>query len=142
MRELMLYLHFIGLGLAVGTGFSMMNLGIATKNLSPAEKGAFFLKAFSLSMNGNIGFALLILSGTALIFIDGPKATFEASGGFFHAKLVMVVVLAGLIGYMHSLMAKAKRENGGPVMLKIAKMGPFTLGTGLIIVLLAVLSFH
>lgn len=142
MRELLLFLHFIGLGLGLGTSFAFMRLGIATKDMPMAERIPFYMRAFALSKNGSIGFALLILSGIGLIFVNGPAATFAAGGGFFHAKLALVVILAGVVGYMQSLQARAKRENGGPAMAKLPKLGPIGLGLTLAIVLLAVLAFH
>ena len=54
MFEVLLFLHFIGLAMGVGTSFSMLTLGIATKNMPIPEKGAFFLKAFALSRTGSI----------------------------------------------------------------------------------------
>lgn len=142
MREALLFIHFIGLGLGLGTSFSFMRLGMALKDMPIAEKAPFMLKAFALSKNGSIGLALLILSGLGLIFVSGPAATFEAGGAYFKAKLALVIVLAGLVGYMQTLQARARRENGGPVMAKIPKFGAIAQLTTLLIVLLAVLAFH
>jgi uncharacterized membrane protein len=142
VRETLLFIHFIGLGLGLGTSFSMMTLGIVTKDMPPAEKIPFFLKAFALGRNGSIGFALLILSGVGLIFVNGPAATFVAGGGFFHAKLALVAALAGLLGYMQTVTAKVKRDKGGPAMAKLPLLGRIGLISTLIIVALAVLAFH
>jgi uncharacterized membrane protein len=142
MRELLLFIHFIGLGLGLGTSFAFMRLGIATKDMPLAEKVPFYMRAFALSKNGSIGFALLILSGLGLMFLNGPAATFAAGRGYFHAKLTLVVILAGVVGYMQSLQARAKRENGGPALAKLPKLGPVGLGLTLAIVLLAVLAFR
>jgi uncharacterized membrane protein len=142
MRELLLFIHFLGLGLGLGTSFAFMRLGIATKDMPMAERIPFYMRAFALSKNGSIGFALLILSGIALVFVDGAAATFAAGRGFFHAKLVLVVILAGVVGYMQSLQARAKRENGGPALAKLPKLGPIGLGLTLAIVLMAVLAFR
>lgn len=142
MRETLLFIHFIGLGLGLGTSFAYMALGIASKNMPMEERVPFYLKTFALSRNGSIGLLLLILSGIALMFVNGPSATFAAGGGYFHAKLALVVILSGLMGYVQSLTAKAKREKGGPAMAKILKFGPVSLLTTLLIVLMAVLAFH
>jgi hypothetical protein len=140
--DLMLILHFIGLALGVGTSFAMMNLGISTKDTPLPEKTAFFLKAFSLSKNGSIGLALLILSGFGMMFVKGPSAVMAWGGGMFHAKLALVAVLTGFVGYMHSLIRKAKKENGGPVMARIPKAGRIGLLLSTATVVLAVLAFH
>lgn len=142
MRDLLLFLHFVGLGLGLGTSFAFMRLGIATKDMPMSERVPFYLRALALGKNGSIGFALLILSGLGLMFVNGTKATFAAGGGFFHAKLTLVVILAGVFGYMQSLQARVKRENGGPALAKLPKLGPLGLGLTLAIVLLAVLAFH
>ena len=142
MREFLLVIHFIGLGLGLGTGFAMMTLGMATKDMALPERGAFFLRAFALSKMGHIGLGLLILSGVGLIFANGMDITFAAGKHFFIAKLCLVGVLAGIIGYLGVLIKKAKAEKGGPVMAKIPKVGSLALLSTLIIVILAVLSFH
>lgn len=142
MREFLLFVHFIGLALGLGTGFAFMALGIATKAMPPAEKGPFFMKVFVLSRNGNIGLALLILSGVALMFLNGPAATMAAGGIWFKLKLGLVVVLSGIVGYINTLVAKIKREGGGPTMAKVPKISPFSLLTTILIVLAAVLAFR
>lgn len=142
MRDFLLFVHFVGLGLGLGTSFSFMRLGFAMKDTPIAERAPFMLKAFVLSKNGSIGFALLILSGLGLMFVSGPSAVMETGGVYFKAKLALVVVLAGLIGFMQTLQSRARRENGGPVMAKIPKFGALSQLTTLAIVLLAVLAFH
>jgi uncharacterized membrane protein len=142
MRETLLFIHFIGLGLGLGTSFAFMRLGLAAKNLPLAERAPFALKSMALSKNGSIGLALLILSGIGLIFTNGPAATFAMGGGYFHAKLGLVVVLSGLLGFMQALQARIRREQGGPALAKLAKLGPIGLLLTLAIVLLAVLAFH
>jgi len=142
MREFLLFVHFIGLGLGLGTSFSFMRLGLSMKDTPMAERAPFMLKAFVLSKNGSIGLALLILSGVGLMFVSGPAAVMEAGGIYFKAKLALVVVLSGLVGFMQTLQARARRENGGPVMAMIPKVGAIAQLTTLAIVLLAVLAFH
>ena len=142
MREALLFIHFIGLALGLGTGFSYMALGIATKNMTPAEKAPFFLRAFVLSKNGNIGLALLLLSGLGLFFLEGPANVMAAGGVYFKIKLVLFGILVCLIGYLSMLLAKIKRAGGGPLMAKIPKISPFSLMTTILIVLMAVLAFR
>lgn len=142
MRDFLLFIHFIGLGLGLGTSFAFMRLGLATKDMPMAEKAPFMLKAFAISKNGTIGLALLIVSGIGLMFASEPSAVMEAGGVYFKAKLVLVVALSGLIGVLHSLQARARRENGGPALAKLPKFGAISQLTTLAIVLLAVLAFH
>lgn len=142
MREVLLIVHFIGLALGLGTSFAYMALGIATKDMPPPERGAFYMRAFTLSRNANIGLALLIASGVALIFVNGAEATMAAGGLWFKIKLGLVVVLSVLVAIINSLVAKVKREGPGPTMAKIPKISPFALLTTLLIVITAVLAFH
>lgn len=142
MREFLLFIHFIGLGLGLGTSFAFMRLGIATKDMPMSERVPFMLKAFAISKNGSIGLALLIVSGFGLMFAAGPAETMETGGVYFKAKLALIVVLCGLIGFMHALQARARREIGGPAMAKLPKFGAVSQLTTLAIVLLAVLAFH
>jgi hypothetical protein len=140
--DILLFLHFIGLALGVGTSFSMMRLGAATKDMPADERAKFFLRAFALSKNGSLGLGLLILTGIGMWSIKGWGVVMQVGGGMFHAKLTLVVILAGLIGYSQVLIKKARQANGGPVMAKIPKVGMAILATGVLIVLFAVLSFH
>ena len=142
MFDLLLVLHFIGLALGVGTSFAFMNLGIAAKDMPLPERALFFLKAFSLSKNGSIGLVLLIVSGVGMMLVKGSSVVMASGGGFFQAKLILVVALIGFVGYMQTLMRKARKENGGPVMAKIPKVGRFGLMLGVAIIILAVLAFH
>jgi uncharacterized membrane protein len=140
--ETFVILHFIGLAMGVGTGFAMFTLGAATRNLPAPERAAFMLRATALSRMGSIGLLLLILSGLGLMWQRGVDVVFAWGGGLFHVKLTLVVVLLGLVGYMHAVTARAKRAGGGPVMARLARLGQLTLLVGMTIVVLAVLAFR
>lgn len=140
--DLLLITHFIGLALALGTGFANIRLGMATADMPPEERTKFFLRAFALAKNGSIGVLLLILSGVGMLFARGVAAMFALGGGTFHAKLTLVVVLIGLLGWLQVLTKRAREAQGGPTMAQIPKVGRAMLLTGIAIVVLAVLSFH
>ncbi len=143
MYDLLLILHFIGIALSVGTGFAFMALGIGTKDMALPERGAFMLRAFVIARNGSIGLVLLLLSGIGMVMIRGGFALLDQQIGWaFRVKMILVLVIIGLVGYMESLMKKAKRNKGGPVMAKIPKVGPVILFTALATIVCAVLSFH
>jgi uncharacterized membrane protein len=135
-------LHFLGLAMGVGTGFAMFTLGFATRQLAPPERAAFMLRATALSRMGSIGLLLLIVSGLGMMWQRGVDVVFAWGGGLFHVKLTLVVVLIGLVGYMHALTARAKREGGAPIMGKLAIFGQLTLLVGITIVVVAVLAFR
>jgi uncharacterized membrane protein len=140
--DILLFLHFIGIALAVGTSFAMMRLGAATKDMPMDERAKFFLRAFALSKNGSMGLGLLVLTGIGMWAIKGWPVVMQLGGGMFHAKLTLVLILAGLVGYSQVLIKKARQANGGPIMAKIPKVGMALMATGILTVLFAVLAFH
>jgi hypothetical protein len=142
MFPVLLILHFIGLALGVGTGFAMMALGKASANLSPEERTQFMLRASVLSKNGSIGLALLILSGLGMLVDRGFGPVFKSGGGLFHAKLTLVLIMAGLLGYMQATLKKVREAGGGPLMAKLPKLGGAMLMLGLAVIVLAVLAFE
>jgi uncharacterized membrane protein len=142
MYDLLLILHFIGLALGVGTSFANLALGLASKDMEPAERVKFFLRASALGKNGSIGLVLLLVTGIGMMVMRGTAATFALGGPWFHTKLTRVLILSGLLGYIQVLLKRAKAEQGGPVMAKIPKVGSLMLVTGLLIVVCAVEAFH
>jgi len=141
MYDLWLVLHFLGLALAVGTGFAMMTLGMATADMAPADRGAFMRRALALSRNGSVGLLLLIVSGVGLLLSRGVDVVMAWGGGFFHAKLTVIVILIGVFGYMQVQIRKAKSGDVA-AMMRTAIIGRVMLLLGITIVILAVLSFH
>jgi len=139
MHDIYLIMHLLGLTMAVGTGFAMMALGIGTKDMELPDRAKFMLRAFVITKVGSIGFALLLLSGVLLIIpIWGtPRIT-----GFVHAKLSLVAIMLVIFGILQMKIAKAKKENGGPVMATIPKFGSAMLFLGILTIIFAVLSFH
>jgi uncharacterized membrane protein len=140
--DLLLILHFIGLALGVGAGLATFSIALGLKGLEPAELGKFMMRISVLRKNGSYGFLLLIASGIGFLVERGWAAAAFRGGGFFHAKLTLVVVMAGLLGYSQVLAKKAREQQGGPVMGKLQLVGRVMLGLGLTVIVLAVLSFH
>lgn len=137
----LLFLHFIGLALGVGTSFAMLTLGAAAKDLPPEERTKFMLRASALRKNGSIGLGLLILTGLALFILRGPAAVMAWGGPAFHVKLTLVVILIGFFGYMQVVMKKVRLAGGGPLMAKLPKLGAIMLALSIAIVLSAVAAF-
>ena len=139
MRDFLFILHLIGMTMAVGTGFSMMALGMATKDMALPDRAKYMLRAFVISKVGAMGFGILLITGVAMAI---PTWSSLVTFGLFHLKLTLVVILAVLLGIIQVLIKKAKRENGGPVMAKIPKVGSAMFLTGIATVIVAVLVFH
>jgi uncharacterized membrane protein len=140
MYEFLLITHFIGLAMGVGTSFAMLALGLATKNLEPAERGKFMTRASAISKNGSIGLLLLILSGLGMWFSRGISQVLTWAGPPFHAKLTLVVILIAIFGYMQTLQKKA-RQGDSAAMSKMPKLGALMLLLGVGIIVAAVLAF-
>lgn len=142
MQDFFLIIHFVGLALGVGTSFATLRLGLATKDLPPAERAQFFKYAMALGKNGSLGLALLIASGLCMLFTRGVTTVFGAGGAAFHVKLTLVLVLAGLLGFTQVLVKRVREKQDAQAMATLAKVGPVMLLTGLGIVVTAVLAFH
>ena len=139
MKELALFIHFVGLAMGLGTSFAMMFLGMASAKLPPEERFGFMSKASSVSRMGHIGLTLLVISGIYLII---PYWDLLGEMPLLITKLILVLALGALIGIMSSKAKKALAASDGAAMAKVAKLGPLSLLTALLIVLMAVLSFR
>ena len=139
MRELMLIIHFIGLAMALGTGFANLFLGIAASRLEPAERGSFMSKTLILGRMGHIGLGLLLLSG---FYLATPFWHVIGLMPLFITKLVLVTVLV-IVVTMISLIASKAIKQGNPALLaKIKPLGIITFLLGIAIVIFAVLTFQ
>ena len=137
MREVMLVFHFIGLAMALGTGFANIFLGVAASKLEPAERGSFISKTLILGRMGQIGLGLLLFSGFALIT---PYWKVIGEMPFLIAKLSLIVVLLVLVTSITILANKAK--NNPALFAKIKPLGILNFLVAITIVVMAVLSFH
>jgi len=137
----LLFLHFIGLALGVGTSFAMATLGAAARDLGPEERAKFMLRISALRKNGSFGLGLLILTGLAMFLLRGPAAVFAWGGGAFHLKLTLVVILCGFFGYTQVVSKKVREAGGGPLMAKLPKLGLILLALSVATVASAVAAF-
>lgn len=138
----LLFLHFIGLALGLGTSFAMLTLGAASRELGPEEQGKFMLRVAGLRKNGSYGLGLLILTGLAMFILRGPAAVFAWGGPAFHLKLTLVVILVGFFGYMQVLTKKIREAGGGPLLAKVPKISMILLVLNVAIVASAVAAFR
>src|SRR4051812_7549538 len=102
MRDFMLIIHLIGLTMGVDTSFAFMFLGIASSKMEPAEGKKFMLNTFALARMGQVGLALLIISGGYLLT---NYLELIADMPLLIAKLSLVVVLVVLVT-INSILAK------------------------------------
>ena len=138
----LLVLHFVGLALAVGASFALLTLRGASRELPPAERASFLLRALAVSKNGSVGLVLLLVTGLAMLFMRGARAVMAAGGPAFHAKLTLVVVLCGLLGYSQVLAKRARVAGGGPLLAQLGKVSTAMLLVGLATIVCAVIAFQ
>jgi uncharacterized membrane protein len=142
MYDLLLILHFFGLALGVGSSFAFLTLGIASKDLAPADRLAFTKRTFVLSRNGAIGLVLLIVSGVGFLLTRGVSEVFQWGGPPFHAKLTFVVLLCGLLGYSQVLMKRVRTGSHPDAAKRLPTIARVMLLLNVSIVICAVLAFH
>ena len=133
----MLVLHFIGLTMGLGTGFSHAFLGIAVAKMPADEVNKFHLNTLVLSIMGHIGISLLLISG---LYLVTPYWKILFSSPLLMIKLSLVIMLLVLITFIN-LNAKKAKKGDVAALNKIAQLGKFTLITGITIVIIAVVFF-
>jgi uncharacterized membrane protein len=138
LNQLLLILHFLGLAMGFSVSFANMVMGGIIEKAAPAEKPVLGRFPLAMSRVGDIGLALLLLSGFGLLFLKWGG--FAAMPGIFHVKLTLVVVLIGLIGYIHALQKKI-RNGDAAAATTIQVVGKAAFVTAVAIVVCAVLSF-
>lgn len=138
LNQLLLVLHFVGLGLGMTASFGSPAVGKLIEAAPEAEKRVLARVPAALSQVGGAG--LLLLWATGLIL------TFTKWGGFgslpwqFHVKLTGVVLLTGAVGMIHANQARAKRGDAAAAA-RIPAIGTIATMLTLLIVLFAVLTF-
>jgi len=138
----LLMLHFVGLALGVGASFALFTLRQAGARLSPEERTKFILGTLSVSKNGSYGLVLLLVTGLGMFFMRGPGAVMAAGGPAFHAKLTLVVILCGVVGYSQALGKRVREAGGGPALAKLPAVSNAVLLLGVAIVIAAVIAFQ
>jgi hypothetical protein len=123
----------------MGAGITNFFIGITNQGMPKEDRPRFFLRLRVTGYLGLTGIILLILSGGYLM--TPYWATLTAMPTLI-AKLSLVVVLLILILIMDSKWRKAVKNNGGPDLMALPKLGRFALPIGLLIIILAVLTFH
>jgi len=138
----LLVLHFLGLAMGLSVSFSNMVMGAIIAKAQPAEKPVLGRFPPMMSRVGNIGLAFLWLSGLGLLQIKwGGFANMGSLPWQFHAKLLLVVILSGLVGF---LQAQARKLTPGDTagMARLQMFGKVAFVTAVTIVILAVWAFE
>ncbi len=139
MRDAALILHFIGIGMSLGTSFAFMFIGMAASKMPSDQAKTFQINAFTLSKMGHTGLTLLVISG---LYLLTPYWEILTKTPLLLAKLILVVLLVVLVGIIGSIAKKAAKADYEVHMKKIALLGKITMLSGLLIIVLAVLQFN
>ena len=123
--------------MGLGSRFTFMFLGIAAGKMDPEKRREFMTSAFPISLMGQYGLLLLVLTGGYLMTLywralgDDPMLL---------AKLLLVLgEFTGINSYYRHKVAQGNAEAYMPTLIML---GRFALLTSLAIVVLAVPVFH
>lgn len=136
--NLLIWLHFAGLVLGMGAGFSSgqvaMRMGAA-----PAEARPTFATIINaLARLNQIGLGTMVVTGSLILLLK--YADPMGMGVWFWIKMVLVVVLMGLVGFGARTSKKAQAGDATAVALA-PKIGMASGSTGFLIILSAVFAF-
>ena len=139
MTQTMYILHLLGMAMGVGTGFVMIALNIATKDMESAEKSRFMQRASAASVVSSVGLILLIATG---IFMAIPLWSSIGEIWTFHVKLGLVLLMVAVFGLFHMNRGKAKRTGEPKYMQRAGRFSQVLTVLGVLVVVFAALSFH
>jgi uncharacterized membrane protein len=136
--DLLLWLHFVALGMGLGGGLAMSQVGPRLVAAAPDQRQVWWPLANVFFRIAAVGLVLLLITGPLMLWLK-----FGGAGGlnvWFQVKMGLVVVAIVLVGFSMRGMAQLRRgdEGGGRLM---SVTGPLTMLTVLAIILSAVLAF-
>jgi hypothetical protein len=142
LRQFLLITHFIGLAMGFSVSFANMVIGGLSAKSSPGDQAVFARIPPAMTRIGDTGLILLWGSGLWMLFeYWGGMESFSVLPWQFHVKITGVVVLTGLIGFIHTLMRKARGGDAAAAKL-IPTIGKIAFLTAVTIVVMAVLTFN
>jgi uncharacterized membrane protein len=125
MRDVLLIIHFSGLIIGAGAGFSIFCIGLISKTFKPEYKLEVALKLIPLRYISYLG--LLVLLGQM---------------PWLHAKLSAVGVLVLLSLFGLTQIRRAQQGQAAPAFKNLALVGKLSLLMSITIVICAVMTFH
>lgn len=138
LNQLLLFLHFLGLGLGATSAFAGPVIGTLIRNAPEAERPILARVPAMLSHVSGAG--LLLLWATGLVLVFTKWGGFASLPWQFHVKLTLVVLLTGTVGMIHAHQAKAKRGDRAAAA-RIPTIGLVATTLTVLTVLFAVLTF-
>jgi len=138
MKEFWLLIHLFSLVVGVGGGFSLFVLMKKSASLDPQKRAEFMQTAAFLGKISPFGLLGLIVSGIAMTV---PHWETLAPNHLFHIKLLLVIVLSGIIGFIQVLQKKARTQGPASVAATMNLVAPLPVILNTCIIILAVLIF-
>lgn len=135
----MLIVHFIGLAMAVGVGFTHIFLGHSISKMNKEESRKFLLQISVLDLMGRLGLVLLIFSGGFLIVPHIDSLTGINLKSF---KLILVILIVILIALIHNQKKKKTDTNEEASNKNIAILGAILQITAIVVIVLSVFAFR
>lgn len=140
-KDILLMVHLIGLGLAVGAGVSGKVLAKSLDGIKMEKaKLKFIYDTRKVSMISDVGVLMLLISGITLVVLQPAYA--QIGGVFFHVKMALVLLVFLSIGGQHMMRAKLKRTNDLSYFNKVQLFSSITGVSALLTIIMAVLAFH
>jgi len=139
LTNLLLWLHFIGIGLAVGGGIALSRIG--PKLIAAPASGRTELWGFEtfFSRLGATGIVILVITGPLMLWLKFGGAA--GLGPWFSAKMIFVAVAVVAVGLHEWAGARFRRGDEGAVWLMFT--GGRLAGAAILLAMLsAVFAFH
>ncbi|GGA47181.1 hypothetical protein [Pelagibacterium lentulum] len=136
--KILLFIHFIGLVLGMGSGIALANVGRLSAK-APAPEAGLSQMGEILRRNSHIGLGLLWITGLLLIWLR--YGGFGALDVWFWIKIAGVIVLSAAVGmasanYRRIKAGQAGARERGKMLSTIAGV------SGIVVVFSAVMAFN
>lgn len=134
----LLVLHFLGLAMGFSVSFSNMIMARLIAAAPPPEKAVLARFPPAIFRVGEVGLAILWLSGLGLVF--SKWGGFHPLPWHFHVKLGAVTVVTLAQGYVHYLMKRVQKGEAA-LQARIPVVGSVAGLSALVAVVFAVVTF-
>ena len=138
LDNVLVVLHFIGLGMGMSVGFANMVMGGMIAKAAPAEKGVLGRFPPAMSKIGLAGLVLMWVSGISIVMTRYGR--FDILPRTFVYKLAAVVLLTLSVAYIELLFARVKKGDTA-ALATIQLVGRFTGIFSLAAIVFAVITF-
>ncbi|QMU58253.1 MAG: hypothetical protein GKR98_08640 [Boseongicola sp.] len=138
VTDLIMALHFIGLAMGGVATFGLPVIGAMIDKAPPEHRPSIGAIVLPIKNIVKAGMAMLIVTGIILVFTSGVT---DAAPGTFWLKLLLVAALVASIVVADKTGPKAMTGDAA-AKEKIKKLGILNKALLVLIVLLAVISFH